>query len=26
VIVREPDRELVFKATLDFIRRVNKQK
>jgi carboxylesterase len=26
VIVREPDRELVFKATVDFIRRVNKQK
>jgi carboxylesterase len=26
VIVREPDRELVFKTTVDFIRRVNKQK
>jgi carboxylesterase len=26
VIVREPDRDLVFKATLDFIRRVNKLK
>jgi carboxylesterase len=26
VIVREPDRELVFKTTLDFIRRVNKLK
>jgi carboxylesterase len=26
VIVREPDRELVFRATVDFIRRVNKQK
>jgi carboxylesterase len=26
VVIREPDRELVFKATADFIRRVNKQK
>jgi len=26
VVVREPDRELVFKTTVDFIRRVNKQK
>jgi carboxylesterase len=26
VIVREPNREFVFKATVDFIRRVNKQK
>ncbi len=26
VIVREPDRELVFKSTIDFIRRVNKLK
>ncbi|MBN2676794.1 MAG: hypothetical protein JXR32_01885, partial [Anaerolineaceae bacterium] len=26
VIIREPDRDQVFKATVDFIQRVNKQK